>query len=170
MLPMFGWFSQASTLTSRSKRASRSGSDVNASRICRYALRPPVAQERLQWTDDGQVRLELRRSWADGTTHLLFNPVELLERLAALTPRPRINLIFYHGILAPRAAWRSLVVQFGTAVSLPTAAQSEAVAEAAADAADRPHGGISLWAELMRRSLAWAWTSSPVPSVAGASG
>ena len=55
-------------------------------RIARYALRPPVAQDRLAWTDDGQVRLELRRPWSDGTTHLLFDPVELLERLAALTP------------------------------------------------------------------------------------
>ena len=64
-------------------------------RIARYALRPPVAQDRLEWTDDGQVRLELRRSWSDGTTHLLFDPVELLERLAALTPRPRIHLILY---------------------------------------------------------------------------
>ena len=73
-------------------------------RICRYALRPPVAHDRLQLTDDGQVRLELRRPWADGTTHLLFDPVELLERLAALTPRPRINLILYYGVLAPRAA------------------------------------------------------------------
>ena len=36
-------------------------------RICRYALRPPVAQDRLQRTADGQVRLELRRPWADGT-------------------------------------------------------------------------------------------------------
>ena len=71
-------------------------------RICRYALRPPVAHDRLQLTDDGQVRLELRRPWADGTTHLLFDPVELLERLAALTPRPRINLILYYGVLAPR--------------------------------------------------------------------
>ena len=30
-------------------------------RICRYALRPLVAQDRLQFTDDGQVRLALRR-------------------------------------------------------------------------------------------------------------
>ncbi len=61
-------------------------------RISRYALRPPVAQDRLAWTDDGQVRFELRRLWSDGTTHLLFDPVELLERLTALTPRPRIHL------------------------------------------------------------------------------
>ena len=61
-------------------------------RVTRYALRPPVSQDRLEWTADGQVRLELRRPWGDGTTHLLFDPVELLERLAALVPRPRINL------------------------------------------------------------------------------
>src|SRR5438128_7932236 len=44
-----------------------------------------------------------KAEWHDGTTHLLFTPVELLEKLAALTPRPRINLALYHGILAPRA-------------------------------------------------------------------
>ena len=93
-------------------------------RICRYALRPPVAHDRLQLTDDGQVRLELRRPWADGTTHLLFDPVELLERLAALTPRPRINLILYYGVLAPRAAWRSRVVQFGAAAATTVSGRS----------------------------------------------
>ena len=32
-----------------------------------------------------------------------FEPVEFLEKLAALTPRPEINLTLYHGVLAPRA-------------------------------------------------------------------
>ena len=32
-------------------------------------------------TDEGQVILQLRHRWADGTTHLVFDPVELLERL-----------------------------------------------------------------------------------------
>ena len=122
-------------------------------RICRYALRPPVAQDRLQLTDDGQVRLELRRPWADGTTHLLFDPVELLERLAALTPRPRISLILYYGVLAPRAAWRSLVVQFGAAASPGAAAEPDAAADGHLDAADCRHTRNYLWAELMRRSL-----------------
>ena len=30
-----------------------------------------------------------------------------LERLAALTPRPRINLLLYYGVLGARSAWRS---------------------------------------------------------------
>jgi hypothetical protein len=48
----------------------------------------------------------LKSAWADGTTHLLFEPVELLAKLAVLTPRPRINLLIYHGILAPHARSR----------------------------------------------------------------
>ena len=121
-------------------------------RIARYALRPPIAQNRLAWTDDGQVRLALRRPWSDGTTHLLFDPAELLERLTALTPRPRIHLILYHGLLAPRAAWRSLVVEFGT-TSSPADSGANDDAEEHSDAVTCRHGGNYLWAELMRRSL-----------------
>jgi Putative transposase len=52
---------------------------------------------------DGRVRVQLKPAWSDGTTHLLFEPVEFLEKLAALTPRPAINLILYHGVLAPHS-------------------------------------------------------------------
>ena len=45
----------------------------------------------------GALNLNVHR-WADGTTHLRFDPLELLERLAVLTPRPRVNLILYHGV------------------------------------------------------------------------
>ncbi len=88
-------------------------------RVCRYALRPPIAQDRLELTAEGQVQLQLRRPWSDGTAHLLLDPVELLERRAALTPRPRIDLILYYGVLAPRAAWRADVVRFGKPVEDP---------------------------------------------------
>ena len=57
-------------------------------RVCRYVLRPPVAMDRLKLTDDGRVRLSLRHPWRDETTDLLFTPLELLERLAVLVPRP----------------------------------------------------------------------------------
>jgi hypothetical protein len=53
------------------------------------------------------VILDLRRRWADGTTQLLFEPSELLEHLTAPTPRPRINLLLYYGVLGARSAWRS---------------------------------------------------------------
>jgi hypothetical protein len=37
--------------------------------------------------------LPLKCPWADGTRHLLFEPLTLLEKLAALIPRPRTNLV-----------------------------------------------------------------------------
>ncbi|MDO8679201.1 MAG: transposase [Acidobacteriota bacterium] len=86
------------------------GSRDRLERLCRYALRPPMGQDRLHLTPDGRAVLELRRRWTDGTTHWVFDPVELLERLAALTPRPRVNLVLYYGVLAPRAAWRNSIV------------------------------------------------------------
>ena len=62
-------------------------------RIARYALRPPVAQDRLAWTDADRVRLELRRSWSEGTTYLLFDPGELLDVLACPRCGGRLTLI-----------------------------------------------------------------------------
>jgi hypothetical protein len=52
--------------------------------LCRYLLRPAVAQDRL--LDDGRIVLTLKTPWADGTRQLVFEPLELLEKLAALTP------------------------------------------------------------------------------------
>lgn len=40
----------------------------------------------------------------------MFTPGELLERLATLVPRPRIDLLLYHGVLAPNAPWRRAIV------------------------------------------------------------
>ena len=56
-------------------------------RLARYVLRPPFAQERLRLRSDGRVALELKTAWHDGTRELVFEPLEFLERLAAMTPR-----------------------------------------------------------------------------------
>jgi len=74
--------------------------------LCRYVLRPPVAQGALQLTPDGKVLLRLRRAWRDGTRAIRFEPSELLEKLAAMIPRPRANLLIYHGAFAPRGCCR----------------------------------------------------------------
>ncbi len=87
-------------------RAVRADDRAGLERLVRYLLRPPLAQERLTRRADGRVICTLGRPWHDGTRHLIFTPHEFLERLAAITPRPRINLILYHGVLAPRARWR----------------------------------------------------------------
>ena len=85
-------------------------------------MRPPFAQERLRLRRDGRIALELKRAWHDGTRELVFEPLEFLERLAAMTPRPETNLLICHGVLAPRARWRGRVVVYGRPVPEPTAA------------------------------------------------
>ncbi len=79
-------------------------------RLCRYVARPAIANERLTLTDCDQVVYELKTPYRDGTTHIVMSPLELLQRLAALVPRPRLNLIRFHGVLAPNAKWRSQIV------------------------------------------------------------
>jgi len=53
--------------------------------LCRYLLRPAVAQDRLSLLVDGRVVLTLKTAWTDGTRYLVFEPLDLLEKLAALT-------------------------------------------------------------------------------------
>jgi hypothetical protein len=77
----------------------RAGQRERLERLCRYTLRPPIAQARLGVDAERQVWITLRHPWADGTTHLRFEPVALVERLAVLIPRPRINLMLYYGVL-----------------------------------------------------------------------
>jgi hypothetical protein len=72
----------------------------------------PLAEDRLRRLADGRVRLALKRPWSDGTTCLIFEPVEFLEKLAAVTPRPGINLLLCHGVLAPHARGRADVVAY----------------------------------------------------------
>ncbi len=40
----------------------------------------------------------------------MFEPLPFIERLAALIPPPRMHTLTYHGVPAPAAAWRDLVV------------------------------------------------------------
>ena len=64
-------------------------------RLLRYLLRPPVAQGRLRELSDGRIALLMKSPWADGTTHIVFTPKELLEKLAAIIPRPETNQLIY---------------------------------------------------------------------------
>ena len=51
-----------------------------------HLLRPPLAEERLTASPGGPLRYPFRRPWRDGSTALLLDPLDLLERLAALVP------------------------------------------------------------------------------------
>jgi hypothetical protein len=55
------------------------------------------------------IRAELKTPYNDGTTHVIFEPLDFLSRLAALVPKPRVNpgsspgqvLTRYHGVFTP---------------------------------------------------------------------
>ena len=75
-------------------------------------------------------------------------------RLAVLVPRPRINLILYHGVLGPRAARRRQVVRRAGTVETQAPAATDA-ASGPAEAREevrRSRAGGRLWADLMRRT------------------
>ena len=154
------------TVTSRGPRqAHLEGFDLHANvwvsgndragleRLCRYILRPPFAQERLRRRGDGRVALELKQAWHDGTRELVFEPLELLERLAAMTPRPETNLLICHGLLASRSRWRARVVAYGRVAAEPTALAPALVAGAEGTKAKSGSRAWS-WAALMHRAFA----------------
>ena len=75
----------------------------------RYIARPAVSEQRLSLTAQGKVRYQLKTPYRDGTTHVIFEPLDFLSRLAALVPKPRVNLTRYHGVFAPNSQQRTLV-------------------------------------------------------------
>lgn len=80
-------------------------------RLCRYVLRPPIANERVVKRTDGRFELRLKRAWSDGTTHLVFDGPEFVARLAALVPPPRVHQVRYHGVFARRSRLRTEIVR-----------------------------------------------------------
>ena len=131
-------------------------------RLCRYTARPPLAIDRLELLPDGRLLYRFKRPWRNGATHASFEPLQLLEKLAALVPAPRANLVRYHGILGPAAKWRSRIVAgvpgMETHTSVPICNAPACLSgvpvtgtgvESAASSVR--HGRNYAWAELMRR-------------------
>ena len=79
-------------------------------RLCRYMCRPPIAQERLEEHPSGKLRYAFRKPWKDGTVALLLEPMDLIARVCALVPPPRLHMVRYHGVLSSHAKARSEVV------------------------------------------------------------
>jgi hypothetical protein len=45
-------------------------------RLCRYIARPAISTKRLSMTRNGQVRYALKTPWRNGTTHVIFGPLD----------------------------------------------------------------------------------------------
>src|SRR5438270_13593529 len=91
----------------------------------------------------GKCALSLPHPWSDGTTGIRLSPVELLEKLAALVPLPRVHLVRYGGCLAPHSHLRGAII--------PTPRQ-QGVDEEETDTGS-PRWG---WAQLLKRVFAFA--------------
>jgi len=113
--------------------AARAAERQKLERQCRYISRPAVAEKRLSLTATGNVRYQLKTPYRDGMTHVLFEPVDcmahipvatlratrgranrrscrfVIARLAALVPKPRVNLTRFHGFFAPNSNHRGRV-------------------------------------------------------------
>ena len=114
--------------------------------LCRDITRPALANERVQCNAAGQVVLKLKTAWHDGTTHLVMSPLEFMQRLAALVPRPRLHLIRFHGVLAPNAKMRAMVVPSDPAEAV------EASQPAVCEPNCANHRPVRLrWARLLKR-------------------
>ena len=129
--------------------------------------RPALANERVQTNAAGQVVLKLKTPWRDGTTHLVMSPLEFMQRLGALVPRPRLHLIRFgvritslrevsgpplreHGVLAPNAKLRALVVPQVVPQESEPAAQQAKPAECEARCSRHQPVRLS-WARLLKR-------------------
>ena len=79
----------------------------------------------------------------------ISKPSKLLEKLAALVPPPRRNLVRYHGVLAPNAANRAQIVPG------PKAADKETDASGGQDEiTPAPRRQTLAWAVLLARVFA----------------
>ena len=87
--------------------------------LCRYIVRPPIANDRLSILPHGRVQLRLKRAYSDGTTHMLFEPLDFIARLVALVPPPRAHQVRFHGVFAPHHRLRERVVPPPVLESLP---------------------------------------------------
>lgn len=114
-------------------------------RLCRYIARPAIAEKRLSITPTGKVRYELKTPFRNGTTHVIFEPLDFIARLAALVPKPRVNLTRFHGVFAPNSKYRALITPAG---------RGKGSRKAAEDSDDRSfaerHMAMS-WAQRLKR-------------------
>ena len=79
-------------------------------RLMRYSARGALSLERLEQDATGALLYRFNRPWSDGTTGIKLSPLELLEKLAAFGPLPRVHLVRYSGCLAPHSTLRAAII------------------------------------------------------------
>jgi hypothetical protein len=126
--------------------AARADERDKLERLCRYITRPAISEKRLSLTEHGNVRYALKTPWRDGTTHVVFEPLDFLARLAALIPKPRVNLTRFQGVFAPNSKHRALITPAGRG----TGCKSTTANEPQDRTPTERHAAMS-WAQRLKR-------------------
>ena len=115
-------------------------------RRLRYCARPPFALDRRRELDREHL-IDDPAKPGPGSGPQCLTPLELLDRLAALVPPPRLHRHRYFGVLAPNSPLRSAVTALAPAA---TTAPAASTAQPAAEPAHRRAARYA-WALLLAR-------------------
>ena len=108
--PFSGSVGEAAGFSLHAGVATNANEREKLERLCRYITRPAISTKRLSMTRNGRVRYELKTPWRNGTTHVIFEPLDFISRLVSLVPKPRVNLTRFHGVFALNSKYRALVL------------------------------------------------------------
>lgn len=122
------------------------GERAKLEHLCRYVSRPPVAEERMALISPGQIRYTLKTPYRNGTTHIVVGPLDLMARLAALVPPPRMHLTRYHGVFAPHSKLRAAVTPAHRGMGAPKALSGDVEPQA-----PMPRHVAMNWARRLKR-------------------
>lgn len=120
-------------------------------RLLRYCARPPFALDRLRELDPERLLYEGTKPGPGGNGPLLLTPLQLLDRLAALVPPPRVHRHRYFGVLAPNAPLRAAVTALAVPAALPAAAAPPGHPAPTADEPVHRRAARYAWAALLAR-------------------
>jgi hypothetical protein len=122
--------------------ACKSNQRKKLERLCRYVTRPAISEQRLSLAGNGNVIIALKTPYDDGTSHVVLSPMEFMGRLAALVPKPRVNLTRFHGVFSPNSRLREYV------------APTKPAGDAEAENQPRNKAYSMTWAQRLKRVFA----------------
>lgn len=87
----------------------------------------------------------MKTPYKNGTTHVIFEPLDFIARLSARVPKPRFHLTRFHGVFAPKSKQRAKV----TSEEKEKQSQRSAETKSLSEACDRR--GKKNWAMRLKR-------------------
>ena len=113
--------------------------------MARYAVRPPVAMDRIQVADDGRILLSIPPDPRTGATVLTLDPMEFLRRITNQIPDPKTHTVRYYGAYSNRSRrlYRGEGDEAGAKAEVPGVVREDQAAESPSSNSE--------WARLLRK-------------------